>query len=82
MDLGIPMSEPQVVTARTDEATRKAESIQQFRSLFQQHEPQLLAFADSLLNEFGRQSIASVTIFCPLDAYDATDRIYPEKSTW
>lgn len=46
----------------------KAESSKaQFRELFERYEPKLLKFADSMLKEFGRQNIAVVRIYCPID---------------
>lgn len=51
---------------KTDWAISKAEcSRVQFRELFAEHEPKLLKFADSMLEEFGRENIASVKIYCP-----------------
>lgn len=64
---GFEMSEPQEAAARTLLTMTTAEmSRTQFRALFQQHEPELFLFSDSMLNVFGRSSIAAVRVLCYL----------------
>lgn len=61
------MSVPQKADIRTEPAAGNAESSRaQFRELFMLHEPALFKFSDSMLEAFGRGSIAKVTIYCPL----------------
>lgn len=57
----------EMIKTGTEVAMSKAESSRvQFRELFALHEPALLKFSDSMLEAFGRGSIAKVTIYCPL----------------
>ena len=57
----------QVMDTGTEPRPSDAEiSRAQFRELFQQEEPEMLKFLDSIIEEFGRQSLANLVIYCPL----------------
>lgn len=42
------------------------DSKQQFRTLFADHEPELLGFVDELIEEFGRGPRQKLTVYCPV----------------
>lgn len=52
----------------TATADRQMETTkEQFRRLFEKHEPELLRFADAMIEEFGRENFKQVKIWCPID---------------
>ena len=46
-------------------AMSKAESREQFRSLFAKHEPETLKVLDSFIEVFGREQIKNLCVYCP-----------------
>ena len=51
---------------RTDSTMSKAEySRTLYRKSFETHEPNILKFLDGFINEFGRDQIKNLMVYCP-----------------